>query len=104
MMKGFLAISVATSNALEGRVSRRQKPFSHLRRTFVQSLKFRFQCTTRGSAHSVDGAHHFLTLQILSLKDNNLTGTLPESMGDLTDLTEIMLQNNNFRWAWLSHL
>lgn len=37
------------------------------------------------------------SLQTLSLKFNQLTGVLPDSLGDLTTLSEFMLQNNNFR-------
>lgn len=38
-----------------------------------------------------------LLLQTLSVKYNNFAGPLPESLGHLTDLTELMMQNNNFR-------
>ena len=48
---------------------------------------------------------HYLTasdqVQIISVKYNNLTGTLPASLGSLTDLTEVMIQNNNFRFDCL---
>ena len=39
-------------------------------------------------------------MQIISVKYNNMTGTLPASLGSLTDLTEVMVQNNNFRFAY----
>ena len=38
-----------------------------------------------------------VVLQSLSIKINELTGTIPASIAELDDLTEILMQSNNFR-------